>query len=409
MDFILLIKNGERITLDIPVYAATFAIPASALALLIAIPNFPGVIKQILAIPLLIANILYPLLFTSHPMLNLVGGPFNFTVNLRFLELLYTGPLLQDRPVYTSLYSLWVDFWSCIRTFPKPAKETTKDIKKGDIKVYKKDMKFHHILARLVFCMACVDVLSAWFATFTMHDIITLQQDRSPFLLVLFLLAGLFLTVAFNSGGYGLHLFYCIFVEGGSYSSQQYRILMDHPLISSSLSEVWSHRWHHLFKSTWLAFPFRPTRLVTQRLLAKRTKYYVGISILMSSISVFVISGLMHEYMILCNVGWPIYRTMFVGQQAVFFTANGVGVICEGIVKAIAKRVLPRSLYNSSAIRVLQHIWVVAFGLVFFTWFMEGFSYWGVYNDHPFQFSRPYIYGYVKSHPSIQPYFGSAY
>jgi hypothetical protein len=110
----------------------------------------------------LIANTLYPILFTSHPskyplvnlcsaflcltlvwdmiVLDLVGSPFNFTVNLRFLELFYVGPLLQDRPVYTSLYSLWVDFWSCIRTFPKPAKETTKDVKKGEVRVYKKDM-----------------------------------------------------------------------------------------------------------------------------------------------------------------------------------------------------------------------------------------------------------------------------
>jgi hypothetical protein len=67
MDFIQLIKNGERLNLDIPIYAATFALPASALALLIAIPNFPGAVKQILAIPLLMANILYPLIFTSHP------------------------------------------------------------------------------------------------------------------------------------------------------------------------------------------------------------------------------------------------------------------------------------------------------------------------------------------------------
>lgn len=67
MDFLQLIKNGERITLDIPTYAATFAIPSAALALLIAIPNVPAIIKQILAIPLLIANTLYPLIFTSHP------------------------------------------------------------------------------------------------------------------------------------------------------------------------------------------------------------------------------------------------------------------------------------------------------------------------------------------------------
>lgn len=190
---------------------------------------------------------------------------------------------------------------------------------------------------------------------------------------------------------------------------EQYRIMMDHPLLSPSLTEVWSHRWHHLFKSSWLAFPFRPTRLVTQRLLAKRTKNYVGISILMASISVFVTSGLMHEYMILCNVGLPTYRQLFIGQQALFFTLHGIGVIFEGVVNAIAKRVLPPSVYNSMAVRVLQHVWVLAFGIAFFTHFMEGFAYWGVYNGQPFQFSRPYIYDFVRTHPAVQPYFGSVY
>jgi uncharacterized protein (DUF486 family) len=184
---------------------------------------------------------------------------------------------------------------------------------------------------------------------------------------------------------------------------------MDHPIMSPSLGEVWSHRWHHLFKSSWLAFPFRPTRLLTQRLLAKHTRNYVGISILMASISVFVISGLMHEYMIFCNVGWPVYRTVFAGQQVFFFTMHGIGVIFEGLVQSVAKRVLPPSVYNSAAVRVLQHVWVLAFGVAFFTYFMEGFAYWGVYNGHPFQFSRPVIYDFVKAHPSIQPYFGSAY
>ncbi|KAI8081609.1 uncharacterized protein BX664DRAFT_340815 [Halteromyces radiatus] len=409
MDYLQLLKNGERITLDIPTYAITFAMPAGALALLVVMPSLPGVVKQILAIPLLIANLLYPMLFTSHPMLDLVGSPFNFTVNLRFLELLYVGPWLQNRPVYTTIYSLWVDFWSCLRTFPKPAKETTKDIKKGEIKVYKKDKKFYHILVRLMFCLVCVDILGAWFATYSMYDIIALQQDRPVFFFIFFLLAGLFITAGFNAGGYGLHLFYCIVVENGSYSSEQYRILMDHPILSPSLDEVWSYRWHQLFKSSWLAFPFRPTRLLTQRILAKRTKNYVGVSILMASISVFIISGLMHEYMILCNVGWPVYRDVFVGQQTFFFTIHGIGVIFERVVRTIAKNTLPSSIYNSMAIRVLQHIWVLTFGVAFFTYFMEGFSYWGVYNGQPFQFSRPIIYQYVKSHPALQPYFGSVY
>lgn len=407
MDFLQLIKNGERITLDIPTYAATFAIPSAALALLIAIPNVPAIIKQILAIPLLIANTLYPLIFTSHPLLDLVGSPFNFTVDLRFIELYFTAPLLQQRPVYTSLYSLWVDFWSCLKKFPKPAKEDTKDLKKGEVKVYKNDKKFYHVLTNWLITVMIMDVLSAWVATFTTSDIMTMEKERPVFLFIYFVITGLFITCGFNALGFGLHLFHCIVVDRGSYSSEQWRKLMEDPILSSSLDEVWSFRWHQLFKSTWLAFPFRPVRLLTQRLLAKRTKSYVGISIFMGSVAVFFISGLMHEYMILCNVGWPVYRRLFIGQQTFFFTIHGCGVIFEKIVKSLSQRYLPPKIYNSLAVRVLQHLWVLIFGIAFFTKFMEGFSYWGVYNHHPFQFSRPYIYDYVKSHPQLLPYFGS--
>ncbi|KAI8342099.1 hypothetical protein BC941DRAFT_415366 [Chlamydoabsidia padenii] len=409
MDYIQLFKDGERLTLNPLNYVATFAIPAGALALLVAHPKVPGVIKQLVAIPLLIANIIYPVLFTSEPILDIIGSAFNFTVNLRFLEIVYIGPWLQDRPVYTSIYSLWVDFWSCIRVFPKPAKETTKDVKKGEIKVYTKDKKFYHILPPLLLCTVTMDIMGAWLGSFTVQDIMALRQEQPVFYSIFFLLAGLFMTAAFNAAGYGLHLFYCIFVEGGSYSSEQYHILMNHPLIASSLDDVWSHRWHQLFKTTWLAFPFRPVRLVTQRLLAKHTKNYVGISIFLAMISVFAISGLMHEYMILCNVGWPVFHNIFAGHQIIFFTIHGIGTVFERMVQTIAKRVLPSSVYHSVAVRVLQHVWVLTFGAAFFSYFMEGFAHWGIHSTQPIQFTRPMVYDFVKSHPSIQQWFGSNY
>lgn len=55
------------------------------------------------------------------------------------MELYWIGPLVQNRPVYASVESLWIDFWCCLRIFPKPAKKDTAELKKGQVKVYKKD------------------------------------------------------------------------------------------------------------------------------------------------------------------------------------------------------------------------------------------------------------------------------
>lgn len=71
--------------------------------------------------------------------IDLVAGVLSYNLFLRFLELYWVGPMVQDRPAYTTVESLWIDFWGCIRTFPQPAKEDTKDLKKGEVKVYKKD------------------------------------------------------------------------------------------------------------------------------------------------------------------------------------------------------------------------------------------------------------------------------
>lgn len=72
-------------------------------------------------------------------MIDLVGACACYNFFLRFFELYWSGPLVQNRPVYATAESLWIDFWSCLRTFPKPAKEDTKELKKGQVKEYKKD------------------------------------------------------------------------------------------------------------------------------------------------------------------------------------------------------------------------------------------------------------------------------
>ncbi|CAO3616629.1 unnamed protein product [Cunninghamella echinulata] len=407
MEYLQLIKSGERIALDFPIYAATFAIPAGALALLIAIPNVPGIIKQLLAIPLLIANILYPATFSSYVVLNFLAAPFCFTVNLRFLELFYIGPLLQDRSVYTSLYSLWVDFWSCLKTFPKSENNKKKDDKKSEIKVYENDKKYYHVLTSLLITIVFFDILSAWLSSFTPYDMITLEKEQPVLYLGFFTLVILFLTCGFNVAGYSFQLLYCIIIDKGSHSSEQWRKLMKDPIFSSSLDQLWSVKWHALFKSTWLPFPFRPVRDITQRLLVKSTKHYVDISIYMATISVFAMSGFMHEYMIFCNIGWPVYRQLFIGKQTVFFVLHGCGVVFEKIVKSLSQRYLPSHIYDSFPVRILKSIWLMMFGAVFFSIFFEGFLYWGVINQHPLQFSKPYIHTFVKTHPQLLPYFGS--
>lgn len=63
----------------------------------------------------------------------------NNVIFLRFLELFWVAPLVQHRPAYATFDSLWIDVWGCLRIFPKPAKKDTPELKKGQVKEYKKD------------------------------------------------------------------------------------------------------------------------------------------------------------------------------------------------------------------------------------------------------------------------------
>ncbi|GAA5803980.1 hypothetical protein HPULCUR_009465 [Helicostylum pulchrum] len=410
IDSLSIFLGGEnRITLPFLAYPPLFLSPIVPLAALIIIPNakLPTIAKQILSIPLLLALFLIPFGFTNgNRVIDLVAGVLSYNLFLRFLELYWVGPMVQDRPAYTTVESLWIDFWGCIRTFPQPAKEDTKDLKKGEVKVYKKDQKFYHIILKLLGSIIVTDVVGSYMNTFTGTELAQIYVERPAFFLVIFIFVNIVLNGAFNSFGYSMQLFYCLAFEGGSYSSEQWRPLMVSPIISSSLDNLWSFRWHQLFKSTWLAFPFRPVRILTDRLLTKKVKNSKSIAFVLASVAVFVASALMHEYVIAANMGWPIYSRFYMGEQVIFFVGHGLGAMVENMIKMSVAKKLPKSFTESVWCKALQHIWVIVFGYLSFIYIMRGFMTWGFHHDTPLTFTRPWLNELIRSNPALLPYVG---
>ncbi|KAI7894131.1 uncharacterized protein EV154DRAFT_415510 [Mucor mucedo] len=210
----IFIGGENRIVLPFLLYPVILVIPSILLAGLVVIPHdkFPSAIKQILSIPLLLAVFMTPFGFTNgNRIIDLVAGVTNYNLFLRFFELCWVGPLVQHRPVYATPESLWIDFWGCLRTFPKPAKEDTKDLKKGE--------KYYHILINLVIHLIEVDIICSWMTTFTSNEFCATWFERPKLFFAIYFFANLVLNGAFNSVGFSLHLFYCLVFEGGSYSS----------------------------------------------------------------------------------------------------------------------------------------------------------------------------------------------
>ncbi|CAO0793366.1 unnamed protein product [Mucor circinelloides] len=409
-DFSIFLGGENRVVLPFFTYPALVVAPTIALALGVTVPTdrLPSIFKQILSIPLLLAVFMIPFGFTNgNRVADLVAGVASYNFFLRFLELYWVGPLVQDRPVYATVESLWIDFWCCLRTFPKPVKKDTPELKKGQVKVYKKDKKFYHIILYLTGHMIVTDVFASWAASFTGDEVHHMWVEKPAVFFVFFASVNILLNAAFNSVGYGLHLFYCIFVEHGSYSSEQWRSLMINPIMSYSLDELWSHRWHQLFKSTWLAFPFRPVRILVERALNKRVKHARSIAFLLASISVFAASALMHEYVIAANIGLPIYKRVFAGEQCIFFVGHGIGVFFEHLVHMLIIPKLPKSFKESMLYEILGHVWTATFGYLTFYWIANGFMSWGFQFDNPLTFTKPYIVNFAQAHPRLLAHWGS--
>ncbi|KAI9480900.1 MAG: hypothetical protein EXX96DRAFT_564649 [Benjaminiella poitrasii] len=403
VDFSIFLGGEYRIILPFLAYPPLFVAPSIILALLVIIPTnkLSNVVKQFLSIPLLLAVSLIPFGFTNgNRMIDLVAGVTNYNLFLRFLELFWVGPLVQDRPVYATPSNLWIDFWSCLRTFPKKGKTD---------KTFKKDKKFYHIIFNLVTCMVLTDIIANWACSFTGHEAVALITERPVIYFFFFVACNILMNAGFNAVGYGLHLFYCVFVENGCYSSEQWRPLMIYPILSNSLDDLWSYRWHQLFKTTWLAFPFRPVRILTERALTKRvsSKTAKSIAFLFASISVFVASAFMHEYVIAANMGWPIYNRFFRGEQCIFFISHGFGAFFENLIKLYVAPKLSPQFRKSVACKAIQRAWTALFGYFTFYYIMNGFLTWGFHFDNPCQYTKPFVAKFVYAHPKVHSYFGS--
>lgn len=171
---------------------------------------------------------------------------------------------------------------------------------------------------------------------------------------------------------------------------------MDMPIIASSLGELWGRRWHQMFKNIWLAIPFRPVKTLCKPVMGTTAANTFA------TISVFFVSGLMHEYLIICEAGTQAYFKRFVGQECLFFTIHGVAVLFERWFQQRFQ--IPSNL----ATRILGHVWMVGFAFLTFPWFLNSFAYFGVWHANPFHTFVPYLIDNVwRKYSILRPFCGN--
>ncbi|KAI9487648.1 MAG: hypothetical protein EXX96DRAFT_647277 [Benjaminiella poitrasii] len=357
-------------------------------------------VKQIISIPFLAYSVIMPYRyrdFENSP-LCVFCQMIPFTMFLRFLDIFWIHPVIYKKDAYISTSELASELWSSIRINKnsKANKENAKPSKKK---------RFYHLFPAIILNAVGYDIVIAWIKTFTAQDVFKMQRLH-PIQAFLFCCAGITLiTTLFNFVGKIIQLVYCIVVEHGTYDPAEWRNIMDDPLLGTSVEDVWSHRWHRIFRPAWVSCAYKPVYFLIREGTNKKQKYK-SLAIIIASLSVFAMSGITHEYAALCNSGWRIYSERFMGQEMKFFGLQGIIIILEKILAIYVKPHLPPSVVNSSLVLLLRRVYILLVANWTFPYFVNSFAHWGFCKFQNFTPVEPILRNYLISSPYLIQYCG---
>ncbi|CAG8578384.1 3395_t:CDS:2, partial [Acaulospora morrowiae] len=156
------------------------------------------------------------------------------------------------------------------------------------------------------------------------------------------LVCGFYMQVNMEVGNRFLIFFSTLCLCGGEYNKDEWHLLFNEPWKSTSLTDFWSKRWHQIFREIWVSLAYRPLRSLM------RNKFG-------PSLGVFVLSGIMHEYVI-----WTaLYPFWTPGEQFLFFMLQAAGVILEKLLGQ--SKLIPHNMILSCL------GWFWTFGFLYFT------------------------------------------
>lgn len=181
--------------------------------------------------------------------------------------------------------------------------------------------------------------------------------------------------------------------------------MMNYPLLSLSLEDLWSSRWHRILRPAWVSSAYKPIYFLVRKWTRESAKYK-QLAIGLASMAVFVVSGLTHEYVVLCNTGWTLYKKRFIGDQMKFFCTHGILVVLERAVSYIYTHVLKRPAIRSWLTRPILHVYVIGVCYLSFPFFLNGFAHWGLWRLDRITPVEPLIQQYLLK-PYLKSFCGS--
>ncbi|OZJ04283.1 hypothetical protein BZG36_02584 [Bifiguratus adelaidae] len=344
--------------------------------------------KRVIAVPLLLGVLFVPAIF-SCPLrgFELTYSAFGIGSILRLVDLYWIIPRREGRQVYLSPDQLSVEAWAPLRRTKGrdgTAKSTAAEQEaEGRISASDKKSIWRLAVSVLVWYFA-TDVLGSWLMTFGAQEVVDLVAKYPAYFALWSLIAMAGVACVFNLYGRVSQLCYILFsLRTLHYDPDEWPLVMPHPYLATSISDFWSKRWHQIFRRTWVSFAYKPVLRSTQA-FAKLYAHHIpsarhliaSMSSALASLSVFAVSGFMHEYIALVSFQREYYKP---GRQMLFFVSHGLAVVFEAIVSQSFTLSFPGR-------KLLGWIWVMAFGYWTFPWFFQPYmrdQIWHILSHHP--------------------------
>ncbi|KAG0005959.1 hypothetical protein BGZ79_000067 [Entomortierella chlamydospora] len=355
--------NTSHIVLPDSLYFTIFFIFGGGLYILLLLP-FTLRQKQLMAAPLVAGLFVAPLVFsaTNSPALQFVHLTACACVLMRQIDLYYVRPWRTGKEPTFNLEDWWTETWQPFRKIPmskgqlqryelelqqerlqqesSSSSEKTKTSESNNAKPVKQlytpriDPNPKHwsaYLPRWLFYAMFMEIISFCMSFITYERIQTLSVLSS---LAFTTAVGAMIIFDISLINYTIMIIWGAATGNLIHDTEWTLVRHYFPGFATSPSEFW-RQWHHLFQYIWVDLGFKPvyhvlhkhvTPKISNRKLAK------DIEMIFPVMGVFLMSGLMHEYII---------RGMWharLGGMTSFFLLQGAGTIVSKIIYDIVGR-----------------------------------------------------------------------
>ncbi|KAG0019176.1 hypothetical protein BGZ81_009891 [Podila clonocystis] len=368
--------SSYQVTIPTPIYFSLFFIFGGGLYLFLLVPLALRT-KQLLAAPLVAGLLVLPLILVSpdSPGLQMLHLTACACVLMRMIDLYYVTPWRTGKEPTVSFEDWWVEVWKPFRTIPltqaqlerHEAKKSKLSEKKIDVTedndtTPNKDTKPIHqkpsgkplsttmmrtdpnpqhwsiYLPRWIFYAVLMDMMPFVLSFLPKEQVLSLSWFPRSLVTIAVAASIIYYISLLN---YTLMIIWAT-VTGDMVRNTEWTLVRHYfPGFATSPAEFW-RQWHHLFQYIWVDLGFKPTHYLLRNYVTNNKGMPTDVSKSLEKavpvMGVFLLSGLMHEYMV---VG--MWHEQF-GYMTAFFLIQGVATILSNVLQqSVGKRVqVPR-------------------------------------------------------------------